>query len=201
MCPFSSIVQLKELIMANLTQIPFKKVDGSEASLSNYQGKVLLLVNVASKCGLTPQYEGLEGLYEKYKAQGLEVVGFPANNFLGQEPGSDAEIQEFCKTNFNVQFPVMSKISVVGDDQHPLYAALTSEIQTAENNGDNALRDKLAGLGQVPAKANDILWNFEKFLIDRNGKVVGRFASNIAPTDAVLTQAIEKELAKEPVRA
>lgn len=188
--------------MANTVyQIPVQRIDGTETSLKEYQGKVLLLVNVASKCGLTPQYEGLEALYTTYKAQGLEVLGFPANNFLGQEPGTNAEIQEFCSTKFSVDFPLFAKISVVGEDQHPLYKQLTTDQPTATGNGDDTLSKKLAELGQAPKQANDIAWNFEKFLVNREGQVVARFAPNVAPNDAIVTQAIEAELKKSPVNA
>src|SRR5579884_3234013 len=118
-----------------LYNIPVKRINGTETTLKDYQGKVLLLVNVASKCGLTPQYEGLEALYKQYQAQGLEILGFPANNFLGQEPGTNEEIQEFCSLNFNVSFPLFSKISVVGEDQHPLYQYLTTTKPEANDNG------------------------------------------------------------------
>src|ERR1700760_4740741 len=111
---------------ASLYDIPLKKIDGAASSLADYKGKVLLVVNVASKCGLTPQYKGLESLYQSKHDKGLEVLGFPANNFKGQEPGTDAEISDFCSTNYDVHFPLFSKISVVGDDKHPLYAQLTA---------------------------------------------------------------------------
>ena len=186
---------------SKLYTVPVKTIDGQEITLDQYQGKALLLVNVASKCGLTPQYEGLQALYAKYQAQGFEVLGFPANNFLGQEPGSEDEIKDFCSTNYSVTFPMFSKISVVGDDQHPLYQYLTSEIPTATGNGDDTLRNKLADLGQTPKQPSDLLWNFEKFLVSRDGKVVGRFMPNIKPDETLLTSAIEAELAKTPVNA
>ena len=185
---------------SKLYDIPVKDITGADKTLAEKEGKVLLLVNVASKCGLTPQYEGLQKVYEQYKDQGFEVLGFPANNFLGQEPGENAEIQDFCTTNFNVSFPLYSKISVVGDDQHPLYGYLTSEIPKADNKGDETLQKKLADIGQVPKKDSDILWNFEKFLVNREGKVVARFAPGIPPSDEVITQAIEAEL-KQPAKA
>lgn len=184
--------------MSNLYQIPVKQINGIDTTLANKKGKVLLIVNVASKCGLTPQYEGLEALYKTYKAQGFEVLGFPANNFMGQEPGTNEEIQEFCRMNFNVGFPLFSKISVEGTDQHPLYQALTTEFPVAENKGDTSFRAKLAEFGHTTKKENDILWNFEKFLVNRAGKVVGRFSPEIPPTDDIITKAIEAELQKEP---
>lgn len=182
---------------SSIYQIPVKQMNGSEETLADKKGKVLLIVNVASKCGLTPQYEGLEKLYETYKAQGFEVLGFPANNFMGQEPGSNEEIQEFCRMNFNVAFPLFSKISVVGEDQHPLYGFLTEALPKANNKGDTSFLTKLTELGQAPRKENDVLWNFEKFLVDREGKVVARFSPEIPPTDEIITQAIEAELKKE----
>lgn len=183
---------------SKLYEIPVKKIDGTATNLAEYQGKVLLVVNVASKCGLTPQYEGLEALYKKYQAQGLEVLGFPANNFLDQEPGTEAEIQEFCQTKFNVDFPMYSKISVLGVDQHPLYQQLIAEKPQAQGNGDDTLAKKLAELGQAPKQPSDIAWNFEKFLVNREGKVVARFSPNVKPDEAIITDAIEAELKKQP---
>jgi glutathione peroxidase len=181
--------------MTALQQIPLSTISGDAASLGDHAGKVLLVVNVASKCGLTPQYEALEALYEQYRASGLEVLGFPANNFGGQEPGTDAEIAEFCSTNFSVAFPMFSKISVVGDDQHPLYAALTTAAPSAAGDPD-AFRARLAGFGLTPNQDPDVLWNFEKFLVARDGTVAGRFAPTVTPDDPMLVAAIETELAK-----
>jgi len=180
----------------SLYDIALKKIDGSAAALGDYQGKVLLVVNVASKCGLTPQYEGLEKLYQHKHAQGLEVLGFPANNFKEQEPGNDEQIQEFCSLTYGVQFPLFSKVSVRGDDQHPLYARLT-EAQPV-TTGDGPFRERLKGYGIESGDAKDVLWNFEKFLIDRTGKVVGRFAPDIAADDPRLLTAIDAQLAKQP---
>ncbi|MFI5411356.1 glutathione peroxidase [Kaistia sp. UC242_56] len=153
-----------------LYDIPVNRIDGSQASLGDYAGRVLLVVNVASKCGLTPQYDGLEALYRSYKDKGLTVVGFPANNFMGQEPGTNEEIQDFCRLTYGVDFPMFAKISVKGDDRHPLYDALAGD--------------------------EDISWNFEKFLIGRDGKVVARFAPKTEPQDPAVVEAIETELAK-----
>jgi glutathione peroxidase len=178
----------------SLYDIPLKKIDGTGANLGHYRGKVLLIVNVASKCGLTPQYTGLESLYQDKRAAGLEVLGFPANNFGGQEPGSDGEIKEFCSVKFDVHFPLFSKISVVGEDQHSLYAALTTAQPSAI--GDGPFREKLKGYGVNPKNHVDVLWNFEKFLVDRKGAVVARFAPDIAADDARLLSAIDAELAK-----
>ncbi len=149
-------------------------IDGADASLSQYKGKVLLLVNVASKCGYTPQYAGLESLYEKYKDQGLVVIGFPANNFGAQEPGTNEEIKSFCSRTYHVSFPMYAKVSVKGGDKTPLYHYLTEEANSATNG--------------------EIGWNFTKFLVDRNGKVIARFDSKIKPDDAGLVGAVEKAL-------
>lgn len=178
-----------------LYDIPVKKIDSESTTLNSYKGKVLLVVNVASKCGLTPQYTALEKLYQGKRADGFEILGFPANNFKGQEPGSDAEIQDFCSTNYDVHFPLFSKISVVGDDQHPLYKQLTASQPAA--TGDGPMRERLKGYGITPSKEGDVLWNFEKFLVSRDGKVVGRFAPDVTPDDPRLVAAIDAELAKK----
>ena len=181
--------------MTSLYDIPLKRIDGAKSSLADYRGKVLLVVNVASKCGLTPQYEGLEKLYGSKRDLGLEVLGFPANNFRGQEPGTDAEIVEFCSTNYQVDFPLFSKISVVGEDQHPLYTKLTGEQPVA--TGDGPFRERLKQHGLVTGQPSDVLWNFEKFLVDRKGKVVARFAPDITADDPGLMAAIDAELSKK----
>lgn len=180
--------------MSDLQQIPLTTITGDSTSLAAYAGKVLLVVNVASKCGLTPQYEGLEKMYEQYRDSGLEVLGFPANNFAGQEPGTNEEIAEFCRASFSVAFPMFSKLSVVGDDQHPLYAALTSAAPRAAGDPDG-FRAQLKGYGMATNDDPDVLWNFEKFLIGRTGEVIGRFAPTVAPDDPLLVQAIEQALA------
>ena len=177
-----------------ITDIPLKRIDGAPSSLGDYRGKVLLVVNVASKCGLTPQYEGLEKLYEDKRAKGLEVLGFPANNFAGQEPGTNEEIADFCTTKFDVQFPMFEKISVKGEDQHPLYRALTAAEPKAR--GDGPFRERLKGYGMTPDDDGSVLWNFEKFLIGRDGRVAARFAPDVAADDARLVSAIDAELAK-----
>jgi glutathione peroxidase len=181
--------------MSDLQQIPVATIDGNDARLSDYDGQVLLVVNVASKCGLTPQYEQLEALYETRREDGFAVLGFPANNFGGQEPGTESEIVEFCQTNYAVQFPMFSKISVVGEDQHPLYAALTTAIPQAEGNPE-AFRERLRGFGMTPTEAPDVLWNFEKFLIGKDGTVARRFAPTVTPDDPAIAAAIDEELAK-----
>jgi glutathione peroxidase len=180
--------------MTDIQSIPIATMDGGTTTLGDYAGKVLLLVNVASKCGLTPQYEGLEALYERYRDRGFEVLGFPANDFLEQEPGTDEEILEFCRTTYSVQFPVFSKISVVGEGQHPLYAALTAAIPHASGDPE-AHRERLRSFDIAANEDPDILWNFEKFLVSRNGEVVGRFAPNMVPDDPALVAAIEEQLA------
>lgn len=181
--------------MAEIYEIPVKTIDGEETNLGKYKGEVLLLVNVASKCGLTPQYEGLEKLYENYKDKGFEVLGFPANNFMGQEPGTEEEIKDFCSTNYNVQFPLFSKISVKGDDQHQLYHYLT-ETKPETDVNDGAFEEKLAGYGSKRSKPSEVLWNFEKFLVGKNGEIAARFAPDITAEDSRLVEKIEAELAK-----
>jgi glutathione peroxidase len=156
-------------------EFTLNSIDGRPAPLSAYQGKVVLIVNVASRCGFTPQYAGLEALYEKYKDRGFAILGFPANNFGGQEPGTNEEIKTFCSTKYNVTFPMYSKISVKGDDQAPLYRFLT---------------DKQAN----PATGGEIQWNFTKFLVDKNGKVVARFEPKVTPESPDVASAIEKAL-------
>jgi len=178
----------------SLADIPFQTMQGDTATLGDYAGDVLLVVNVASKCGLTPQYEGLQTLYTEKGDQGLTILGFPANDFKGQEPGTDEEIAQFCSLTYNVTFPVLSKISVVGEEQHPLYAALTQAMPTGE--GKDAQREGFRSRGMEPNEDPDVLWNFEKFLIARDGSVVGRFAPAITPDSEVLVSAIDAELAK-----
>lgn len=179
---------------ASVYDIPVKTISGEDTTLNQYQGKVLLLVNVASKCGLTPQYEGLEKLYTEKKAQGFEILGFPANNFLEQEPGSEAEIQTFCSTTYNVDFPLFSKISVAGADKHPLYQTLTQAIP--ERIGEGPWWQDLVEYGLTPNPKPEVLWNFEKFLVNKNGEVVARFAPDIQADDARIVDAINAELAK-----
>ena len=158
---------------ADLKSIPLKDIDGKETSLKAYDGKVLLLVNVASKCGYTSQYEGLEALYRKYKDRGLVVLGFPSNDFGSQEPGSEADIKAFCSSKYDVTFPMFSKLHVKGADQHPLYAALTGPESPAPG----------------PVK-----WNFGKFLVGKDGKLITRYDSGTKPDDAKLIEAVEGAL-------
>ena len=181
--------------MTELAQIPLTRIDGSGDSLAQHAGQVLLVVNVASKCGLTPQYEGLEKLYEGYKDRGFAVLGFPANDFGAQEPGSDEEIASFCSVNYGVSFPMFAKADVTGADKQPLYAALTAARPDKVGPAEE-FREKLKGYGMTPTQDPEVLWNFEKFLIGRDGSVAGRFAPGVAPDDAALVSAIEAELAK-----
>jgi glutathione peroxidase len=154
---------------------PINTLEGEPSSLADYEGKALLVVNVASKCGLTPQYEGLQKLHEQYAARGFEVLGFPSNQFMGQEPGTPEEIREFCDTTYGVTFPIFEKIDVNGAQRHPIYAELT---EAADADGE----------------AGDVKWNFEKFLVAPDGKVVGRFRPQVTPEDADLVAAIEAQL-------
>lgn len=176
-------------------EIPVKTIDGAETNLGSYKGEVLLVVNVASKCGLTPQYEGLQKLYGEYRGKGFEILGFPANNFMGQEPGTEDEIKDFCSTNYNVTFPMFSKISVKGDDQHPLYSYLTSTKPETDVN-DGGLEEKLKGFGSVRSAPSEVLWNFEKFLIAKDGSVAARFAPDVKPDDERLLAKLEEEIAR-----
>jgi glutathione peroxidase len=178
---------------SNIQQIPLQMIDGAAATLGDYQGDVLLVVNVASKCGLTPQYEALEAVYERFRDKGFRVLGFPANDFGAQEPGTNEEISAFCDATYGVQFPMFAKIVVTGQDKHPLYAELTSAVPDAE--GDKAgFRSNLRGYGMTPTEDPEILWNFEKFLVSRDGEVVARFAPTVTPDDERVTSAIEREL-------
>ena len=181
--------------MSSLQNIPVKTIDGKPSSLKDFAGNVLLVVNVASKCGLTPQYEALEKIYEEKRDKGFAVLGFPANNFGAQEPGSNEEIAEFCSLTYSVKFPMFEKISVVGDDQHPLYKELTNAAPRAQGDPD-AFRDRLKGFGMTPNQDPDVLWNFEKFLVGKNGEVVARFAPTVTPDDPAVVAAIDAELAK-----
>jgi len=162
---------------SNIYDFTLPSIDGKPMPLADFKGKVILLVNVASRCGFTPQYTALESLYEKYKDHGFVIVGFPANNFGGQEPGTNEEIKTFCSRKYNVTFPLYSKVSVKGDDQTPLYLYLTK--QTA------------------PSIAGEIKWNFTKFLVDRNGQVVQRFESKVTPDSKEIVNAIDKLLKQQ----
>jgi glutathione peroxidase len=159
-----------------------KTIDGMEQKLADYKGKVVMIVNVASKCGFTPQYKQLEEVYKKYADRGLVIIGFPANNFGGQEPGTNEQIKQFCSNKYDVTFPMMAKVSVVGEDKAPLYKFLTEK----ESAGDFA---------------GEIGWNFNKFLVDRNGNLIARFNSKAKPDDAAVTEEIEKALDAKPAEA
>lgn len=180
--------------MTAIQDIPLKTIEGQDATLGDHAGSVLLVVNVASKCGLTPQYEGLEKLYRDYQDRGLVVVGFPANNFLQQEPGTNEEIATFCSTTYDVTFPMFAKISVAGEGRHPLYTELTAAQPTADGPNGDAMRARLAGKNIPIHPEPEVLWNFEKFVIGRNGEVVARFAPDTPLDDAALVKTIEREL-------
>lgn len=158
----------------SIYDFPLTDIDGNEMTLESYKGNVLLIVNVASKCGYTPQYEGLQSIYEEFKDDGLVVIGFPANNFRGQEPGTNEDIKQFCRLEYGVEFPMAAKVSVKGDDKAPLFAYLTS-LENQDFDGD-------------------IKWNFEKFLIDREGNLIRRFRSSVKPESETLTSAIKSLL-------
>ena len=177
--------------MGHPLNLSVNNIQGQNVDLSTYQGKTVLIVNVASKCGLTPQYEGLEALYKKYHEQGLEILGFPANDFAGQEPGSDAEIQQFCSLTYDVTFPMFSKIVVTGEDKHPLYKGLIEAAPVTPNR--EAMEKMLAGHKIEATKAPEVVWNFEKFLVTKDGKVE-RFSPDVTPKDDALVAAIEADL-------
>jgi len=176
-----------------IEEIPVKTIDGNATKLGDWSGKVRLVVNVASQCGLTPQYTALEALYRKYKDRGFEILAFPANEFGAQEPGTEAEIKEFCSTKYDVSFPMFSKIVVKGEGQHPLYAKLTAERPEARTLPGSDFRAKLAGYG-ITAAPGEVLWNFEKFLVDREGNVIDRFAPDVTPDAEPVVSAIERAL-------
>jgi glutathione peroxidase len=184
-------------LSASVYDIPVRRITGNETSLREFAGKVVLVVNVASKCGLTKQYEGLEKLYAQYRNQGLVVAGFPANDFKQQEPGTNEEIQTFCTGNFGVDFPMFEKITVVGQGKHPLYASLIEAQPKAVSTGAVPFAENLKKYGIDPNAAPEVLWNFEKFLVSRTGEVVSRFAPDTEPSDPQLIEAIEEELGKK----
>ena len=175
------------------TQI--KTIKGDTTTLGAYQGKVLLIVNVASKCGLTPQYAELEALYKAQAANGLEILGFPCNQFLGQEPGSEDEIQQFCSLTYDVTFPLFSKLEVNGAGRHPLYQQLIAAQPHATANPGGQLKEKLGAKDLLPANDSDIMWNFEKFLVGKNGEVIARFAPDVSVTSELFQAALSKALA------
>lgn len=179
--------------MSDIETIPVNRIDGTPATLGDHHGQVRLVVNVASKCGLTPQYEALEAVQQRFADSGFTVLGFPSNDFAGQEPGTPEEIVEFCSTNYSVSFPLFDKISVVGPEQHPLYRELTHSIPAAAGD-PGAFRERLRGFGMTPNEEPDILWNFEKFLVNKDGEVVARFAPTMTPDDPAVIAAIESAL-------
>ncbi|CQH28817.1 glutathione peroxidase [Yersinia frederiksenii] len=174
--------------------ISVKTIDHQSVQLEKYKGSVLLVVNVASQCGLTKQYEGLENLYKTYHQQGFEVLGFPSNEFAGQEPGSDEEINAFCRGTFGVEFPMFSKIEVNGPQRHPLYQQLIAAKSVAIKPEGSEFYQRLASKGREPKQPGDILWNFEKFLISRDGVVLERFAPDMTPEDPIILDAINRAL-------
>ncbi|MFG1491927.1 glutathione peroxidase [Halobacteriovorax sp. ZH4_bin.1] len=178
----------------NLNTIHFKDGKGLDKTIKDFNAKAYLIVNVASKCGLTPQYEGLQKLYSEYKDKGLEILAFPANEFLGQEPGSNEEIQQFCNLEYNVTFPVNEKIIVKGEGQHPLYKALTEMKKEAVRNDKPDFEQLLISKGLISGQPHDIHWNFEKFLLNQNGEIIERFFPDIVPTDDKITSKLKELL-------
>ncbi|MFN3068361.1 glutathione peroxidase [Serratia sp. J2] len=176
--------------------IPLQTIENQSTTLNAYAGKVLLVVNVASECGLTKQYEGLEKLYETWREQGFAVLGFPSNEFLGQEPGSNEEILAFCRGTFGVQFPMFAKIEVNGEGRHPLYRELIAAQPKAVAPEGSGFLERMSSKGRAPKHTGDILWNFEKFLIGRDGTVIQRFSPDMTPEDPQVSEAIKQALAK-----
>lgn len=177
-----------------LQTIPLTTIDGRAATLGDYQGKVVLVVNVASQCGLTPQYEGLEQTYASLRDQGLVVLGFPSNDFAGQEPGSEDDIAAFCRGTYGVDFPMFAKVNINSAPRHPLYAALIAAQPQATPAPGGTLRGKLEQHGLGPKAAGDVTWNFEKFLIGRDGQVIGRFDPDVTVDSPPLADAIRAAL-------
>jgi len=178
----------------SLYDIPLKNLDGQLINLGEFKKQVLLIVNVASRCGLTSQYAGLEKLFETYHERGLQVLGFPCNDFAAQEPGSADDIKHFCTLNYGVQFPMFDKININSEPRHPLYVRLTKVLPKAVNSGKSELHDSLAQHGLLPKQPADVMWNFEKFLVGRDGQVLSRFAPDISTDDPMLIAAIEAAL-------
>lgn len=182
--------------MKEWLNLPLKTNKNEVTNLNKYKNKVLLVVNVASKCGLTPQYEKLEKIFRQYKDQGFEILAFPTNDFMGQEPGSDQEIAEFCQSRYDVSFPLFQKISVLGPHQAPLYQFLTKTIPVAKTDSTVPFFKKIlfGTLGLFKKNNADISWNFEKFLIDRQGNIVDRFSPTVPPDSPLITSQIENLL-------
>jgi len=181
---------------ASLYDIPLASLSGNPAPLGQFKGQVLLIVNVASKCGLTPQYAGLEKLFESHRARGLQILGFPCNDFAGQEPGSPDDIAAFCTAQFGVQFPLFEKININSAPRHPLYAHLIAAQPTTTFPAGSYFLEKLGQYNMLPKQPDDVLWNFEKFLVGRDGTVLQRFSPDTQPDDAVLLATIETALAQ-----
>jgi len=187
--------------MANIYEIPVQTINGEPTSLADYRGQVLLIVNVASQCGLTPQYEALEKVYKRFSPKGLVVCGFPANDFGAQEPGTNQEIYKFCTGTYAVDFPLFAKIAVTGPDTHALYQSLIAAQPKAIGDSRPGFRDNLNNYlashhnGATTNPEPGILWNFEKFLVDRSGNVIARFSPEIVPDDPAIISAIESAIA------
>ena len=178
----------------NIYDIAVRRIDGSSSTLAEYCGRVMLIVNVASNCGLTPQYAGLQTLHARYSRRGLSVLGFPCNDFAAQEPGTEGEIASFCDTTFGVTFPLFGKININSAPRHALYDRLIASQPEARANAGAALKETLAKHGLLPKQPSDVLWNFEKFVVGREGQVRSRFAPDIVPDDAGLVSEIESAL-------
>ena len=178
----------------SLYSIPLRRLDGTAVTLAEHRERVMLIVNVASKCGLTPQYAALQRLHTAYAGRGLAVLGFPCNDFAAQEPGSDAEIATFCDTNYSITFPLFSKVNINSPPRHPLYEQLIAAQPRARASGTDQLTQALGKHGLLPKQPGDVLWNFEKFLIARDGSVRARFAPDVTPEDAALVSEIESAL-------
>lgn len=176
--------------------IALQTIENQPTTLGAYEGKVLLVVNVASECGLTKQYEGLENLYEAYQEQGFAVLGFPSNEFLAQEPGTNEQILAFCRGTFGVRFPMFAKTEVNGANRHPLYQALIAAKPQAITPEGSEFFARMSSKGRAPKQAGDILWNFEKFLVGRDGTVIQRFSPDMTPEDPMVIQAVKQALAK-----
>ena len=179
----------------SLYQTELVTLDGEKTTLAQYQGKVLLVVNVASKCGLTPQYEQLESLQKAWQDKDFSVLGFPCNQFLEQEPGSNEEIKTFCSTTYGVTFPLFDKTEVNGEQRHPLYRQLVAAQPEAERPAGSGFLERMESKGRAPKAPGDILWTFEKFLINKQGEVIARFSPDMTPDDPIILKRIEQALA------
>lgn len=180
--------------MSSIYDIELETIEGKQQTLADYRGKTLLIVNTASECGLTPQYEALEALYQAEKDNGLEILGFPCNQFGAQEPGQEADIQSFCTMRYGVTFPLFSKVEVNGEGRHPLYQQLFSALPERTTASDSDFVEKLKGYG-FEVKEGNVLWNFEKFLVSKEGEVIGHFAPDMTPDHEILSKAIKDALA------